>query len=219
MPASLWKTRLLAAGLCAAALLTAALAYGLALHADGRQTLVLGERGEPEETASLFFNALCLREWDTASSYVLGTPELALDREPAGELEREVWLAFQDSWSWSLGEGARTDSVSAWQEVTFTALRPELLTRGVTEEVQTVLAAWVDETDDLGSIYDDQGRFLPEVAQAALRRVLETRLAQPERFTAARPVTLHLTYQEGRWQILPEEALWEALSGGEGERE
>lgn len=216
MTVSRLKTRLLAVTLCAAAFLTAAAGFGLALRADRHSTRVIGQKGTPEETAARFFNALCLREWDEASGYVLGAPDLALNVEPQDALARQVWLAYQRSWSWSMGEGGQTDSVSAWQTVRFSALRPEKLAEGLSKDVQSVLARIVDETDNLDAVYAEDGEFRAEVVERALREAVERRLTAPQRYTADTEVTLHLTCRYGRWLIVPEEALWEALSGGEG---
>lgn len=211
-----WKTRALPVLLAFAAALTALCAYAMALHPEARTTRVLGQKGEPAETAGLFFNALCLREWEEASRYVLGEPELDLSVYPEDELEREIWVAYQQSWSWSLGEGARTGADSAWQRVSFSSLRPALLSEGLTEEVQAILALRVDETDDLSAVYAADGQFRAEVVEAALRQAVEERLNTPERYVSAAELTLHLLYRDGRWQILPEEELWELLSGAEG---
>lgn len=216
MTVSPWKTRLWAVILCAAAFLAAAGAFALALEPGERPVRVLGQRGEPEDTAARFFNALCLREWDAASWYVWGAPELALDREPEGDLERLVWRAYQQSWSWSLESGGKIDSVSAWQRVRFTSLRPELLSEGLTGEVQALLALRVDAAEDLSQVYDPEGQFLPSVVEEALTRALEARLTEPWRYTDDTVLTLRLSYRDDRWQILPSEELWEALSGGEG---
>ena len=212
-----FKTRVLAVILCAAALMAAAGAYALALRAVDRPTVRLGLEGEPEDTTALFFNAVCLREWDAAARYVLGEPDLSLGASPRDELARTVWLAYQQSWSWSMGEGGMIDSLNAWQTVSFSALRPELLFDGMSEEVQEILARRVEETDDLDTVYDDQGQFLPAVIQSALQEATRARLAEPERYTAPAEVTLHLSFRDDRWQILPEEALWELLSGGGGD--
>ncbi len=202
------------------AFLTAAAALVFALTPSGHETRVLGLRGDPTDTASGFFNALCLRQWRTAAWYVRGEPELGLDRVPEDELEAEIWNAFLRSWSWSLEAGERTDTLHAAQTVRFTFLSQKRLMEGVNKEIQDLLAIRVDQTEDLREIYTAEGDFRDDVVRQALSQTVEQRLEKPEKYIVSVPVTVHLTYQDNRWQVEPEESLWQVLSGrGEGENE
>ena len=200
------------------AFLTAAAALVFALAPIGHETRVLGLRGNPGDAASGFFNALCLREWRTAAWYVRGEPELGLDRTPEDELEAEIWNAFLRSWSWQAGEGERIDKLHAAQTVYFTCLSQKKLMEGVNDEIRDLLAIRVDQTEDLREVYTEEGDFRDDVVHQALSQTVEQRLEKPEKYMVSVPVTVHLTYQDNRWQVEPEESLWQVLSGrGEGE--
>ena len=211
------RKRQIAAALCAAAaLFLAAAAVWLCATREGREIALLSDVGDPAETAARFFHALCLRDWDTASAYVRGAPELDLDRSPEDPVERRIWDAFLQSWAWSVGEGGRDDNITAWQTVEFTCLQPGKITRGIDREVETILRRWVNERP-LQEIYSDDGQFREEVVHQALEEALDARLAQSERYLSTENVVLHLIYEDGRWKILPEDELWNALSGVGGE--
>ena len=129
-------------------------------------------------------------------------------------MEAKIWYAFLRSWAWTPDEGERTDELHASQAIRFTCLSQERLLDGVNEEIRDLLAALVDETDDLSRIYTDDGGFRTDVVYGALRQTVERRLEKPEDYTVSVPVTVHLVYQDNRWQIVPEESLWLVLSGG-----
>ena len=201
-----------------AAFLTAAGALVLALTPAFHATRVLGLRGDPADAAAGFFNAVCLREWKTAAWYVRGEPDLGLDRVPEDPLEAEIWSAYLRSWSWSMGEGERVDELHAAQTVYFTCLSQKRLLEGANAEIRELLAVRVDQAEDLGEIYTQEGDFREDVVRQALSQTVERRLEHPENYLVSVPVTVRLTFRDSRWQVEPEESLWQVLSGrGEGE--
>ena len=207
------RARHVAAAFCGgAAVLIALLAVWLGLGPRGQDVAVLGKTGDPSETVARFFHALCLHEWEDAASHVRGEPDLDLGRMPENPVERQIWETYLLSWSWSMGEGGMTDSVSAWQEVHFTAMRPDVFTDALNDHVETVLSGWVNERP-LAEVYDENGQFREEVVRAALEEAVRDRLARSDEYLAVTTVTLHLIYENGQWLILPEDALWNALSG------
>ncbi len=197
---------------CLLAAAAAVLSVSLGLRSPGREVTVLGGAGDPAETAARFFHALCLNEWEEASSYVRGKPDLALDRLPEDPLERDIWEAYLLSWAWSMGEGGVTDSVTAWQTVQFTSMRPDAFTDGIDAEVQAILAGWVNERP-LAEVYTDDGQFREDVVRSALEQAARGRLVRPQDYLASTTVTLELSYENGEWVIVPEASLWNALSG------
>ncbi len=198
--------------LCLLTAAAALLAVSLGLKSRGRDVTILGGVGDPAETAARFFHALCLSEWAEASSYVRGGPDLKLDKLPEDPLERDIWEAYLHSWAWSMGEGGRTDSVTAWQTVQFTSMRPDVFTEGIDGDVKEILTGWVNERP-LAEIYDQDGQFLENVVRDALEEAVKARLTRPEEYLASTPVTLQLAFENGEWYIVPEETLWNALSG------
>jgi len=207
------RIRQTAAALCGgAAVLVAVLAVCLGLGPRDRSVTILGGAGDPAETAARFFHALCLHEWEEASSYVRGEPELPLGRMPEDEMERDIWEAYLFSWAWSMGEGGMTDSVTAWQKVKFTSMRPDVFAGGLSGDVEKILARWVNERP-LAEIYTEDGQFREDVVREALDEAVKARLARSEEYLAVTEVTLKLSFENGKWYILPEETLWNALSG------
>ena len=72
------------------------------------------------------------------------------------------------------------------------------------------LRVWVDPTGGWSGPED--------VVRQALSQTVERRLEHPENYLVSVPVTVRLTFQDSRWQVEPEESLWQVLSGrGEGE--
>ncbi len=65
----------------------------------------------------------------------------------------------------------------------------------------------------LSEMYTEDGEFREDVVRAALNEAVRARLARPDQYLTTTAVRLELAYESGRWVILPEETLWNALAG------
>lgn len=200
----------------AAALLAAAFSLWLCLRAPDWETRLLPEAKDPTVVAAVFFNSLCLGDDERAAACLPQGSQLGLDAPPADETLRRVYAAFRESWRWTAqGECVRTGG-RAVLPVAFTCLSPEALAEGLDRDVLAVLEGMVEAAGRREDIYGPDDRYREEVVLAAVDSALSARLETPEAYLDTVYLDLCLRYEDGRWYVEPDEALWQALSGAAG---
>lgn len=195
------------------ALGTAALALYLCVRTP-EETILLSEPESPALTVSAFFDALCRGDATAAALSVRGDPDLGLADEPEDGETRQLWDAFRRSFAWeSAGECVRTGT-AARQTVRFTCLSLAALTDGLDTEIQAELARRVDAAERKEDIYNADNTFRDDVTLAVFSAALSGRLADPAPYLTTTELEIRLRYEDLRWVIEPDEALWTALAGG-----
>lgn len=196
--------------------LGAVLAVGtvvLSLRSLEADPVLLTRPEAAEKQAEALMEAVCVGNYAGAGKLMYGTPELGVDREPADEAGALIWDAFLDSIRYEFtGDCYATDSGVA-RDVTIESLDIAGITGDLKEISQDLLAKRVEEAEDIDQIYDADGEyredFVMEVLSDAVRQALEQNSTY-----SSREITLNLTYQDGQWWIVADEALLEAISGG-----
>ena len=152
-------------------------------------------------------------EFPSASQYLYGQPDLGAGREPADAMSALVWDAFVGSISWEFaGECYATDS-GICRDVAVTALEIPSVTENLTVRANALLAERMASAEEMSELYDEENNFRPELIEEVLREAMTQALAEDAK-TVTEEVTLALTHQEGRWWVVPDQALLQLLSGG-----
>ena len=111
------------------------------------------------ETADAMLAAVQAGNYKAASGMMQGSPNLGADREPANEVGRILWDAYQDSFSYVLqGECYATDSGIA-QDVTVTYLDFSSVTATLQQRSQELLVQREAQAEDADTIYDENGDY------------------------------------------------------------
>ncbi len=167
------------------------------------------------ETADALLAAVCAGDYDTASGLVYGTPNLGMDREPADEVGRLLWEAFQESFAYELeGECYATDTGIA-QNVTVTYLDFSSVTASLGDRSQTLLVQRVAEAEDADTVYDENGDYREDFVLEVLREVTLDALREDAK-NKEQKLTLNLVHKRGQWWVVMDQALLSALTGGIG---
>lgn len=170
----------------------------------------------PDEAKSLvleFMDAVCDADFDRASRYISGEPDLGLSREPADEVGRLLWDAYTDSLSYSVvGECHATDDGLA-QEVSLTGLDIASVTAVLKERSQTLLEQRVQEAQNAEEVYDENNDYREDFVMQVLHDAAATALEQEAR-DKTMEFTVNLTFQNGQWLVLVDNDLLNAISGG-----
>ena len=164
------------------------------------------------EQVEAMMDAVCEGDYEEAARHLYGCPDLGLDREPADPVGLLIWNAFADSLSYELaGECFATDAGLS-QKVVFRSLEFESITEKLGERAQTLLAQRVEEAEDTTQIYDENNEYREDFVMEVLRDAAEDAIAEDARYQE-QEITLNLTYRDGQWWIMPEQALISAISG------
>ena len=200
-------------GLLAAAV--AALTLWITFGALNARPVLVTPPAAAAETAEALLAAVCAGDYDTASGLVYGTPNLGMDREPADEVGRLLWEAFQESFAYELeGECYATDTGIA-QNVTVTHLDFSSVTASLGERSQTLLVQRVAEAEDADTVYDENGDYREDFVLEVLREVTLDALREDAK-NKEQKLTLNLVHKRGQWWVVMDQALLSALTGGIG---
>ena len=165
------------------------------------------------ERSEVLMDAVEEGDYAAVGSMLYGQPALGVDREPADEVGILIWDAFKDSISYEFKGMCYAADSGVARDVTITALDISSVTAPLKERSQNLLSQRVAAAENVTEVYDEDNnyreQFVMDVLYDAAVQALEEDAVQTQW-----DVTLNLTYQDGQWWVVPEEALLEAISGG-----
>lgn len=207
------RYKILSAVFAAVGLMAAAAAIYLTLSYRNAEPMLLTPPNVAKSQAAAMMNAVCKGDYETASGYLLGNPSLGVDRDASDEVGVMIWEAFTNSLSYEMvGPCYATDDGLA-QRVELTGLDIECVTQGLRERAQTMLQQRVENAEDTSEVYDENNdyreSFVMQVLSDAVAQALEENSQQK---TVS--LTLNLTYQDGKWYVVADNQLLDAISGG-----
>ena len=165
------------------------------------------------EQVDAVMDAVCAGDYQEAASHMYGNPDLGADREAADEVGRLIWDAFEESLSWeSVGECFATDAGLA-RKVKLRSLDFDSVTENLGSRAQTLLAQKVEAAVDTSEIYDENNEYREEFVMGVLYEAAQDAIREDARYLE-QEFTLNLTYRDGQWWVMPEQALISAISGG-----
>lgn len=161
----------------------------------------------------MLMNAICDGNYEEASQSIYGTPDLGVDREASDAVGVLIWEAFESSVSYELLGECYTTEQGLAQKVSITSLDVTSITEHLRERSQALLEQRVEEATDVSEIYDENNDYREDFVMAVLydaaADVLEA-YGQKQTFE----VIVNLSYQDGNWWVVADEALLDAISGG-----
>ena len=205
-----------------AAVLFGAAAIGICLLPGERAAKSVSPAAAAEDGASSaeaqaavteFFDSLVARDYARAYARLSGVATLGLEDTPASEDAARLMEAVRESWSWRLYGDCTLTRSGATQQVVFNSLdlsrmRDDI--RAATEEEVERLAASLPADE----IYAEDGGYLPSFTERAYAAALDAALAHADEYYAATGLNIRLVKDGGEWLIVPDSALYGALTGG-----
>ena len=205
--------KILAVILGLVAVCTAAATIYLSVQVMNSKPVLLTPPDVARSKVIMVMNAICDGDYNEASRSIYGTPSLGADRAPANEVGAMIWNAFQDSISYELvGECYTTDQGLA-QNVRITCLDITSVTDQLRDRSQAMLEQRVAEAENVSDIYDENNEYREEFVMEVLFDAAEDSLAENTRELTVE-LTINLSYQDGNWWVIADEALLDAISGG-----
>ncbi len=161
----------------------------------------------------VLMDAVAAGDYEKASRSIYGTPGLGVDREAADEVGVLIWEAFQSSISYELRGDCYTTEQGLAQDVSVSCMDVASVTENLKERSQTLLEQRVAEAEDVSEIYDENNEYREDFVMAVLRDAVVDALAEDAR-EITMELTVKLSYQDGKWWVVADEALLDAISGG-----
>ena len=205
-----------------AAVLFGAAAIGICLLPGERAAKSVSPAAAAEDGASSaeaqaavteFFDSLVARDYARAYARLSGVATLGLEDTPASEDAARLMEAVRESWSWRLYGDCTLTRSGATQQVVFNSLdlsrmRDDI--RAATEEEVERLASSLPADE----VYAEDGGYLPSFTERAYAAALDTALTRADEYYAATGLNIRLVKDGGEWLIVPDSALYGALTGG-----
>ena len=170
----------------------------------------------PDEARSevvVLMDAVAEGDYEKASQSIYGTPSLGVDRDAADEVGVLIWAAFQDSIRYELRGDCYTTEQGLAQDVSITCMDVTSVTVNLKERSQVLLEQRVAEAEDVSEIYGENNDYREDFVMAVLRDAVLDALAEDAREMTVE-LTVKLSYQNGKWWVIADEALLDAISGG-----
>ena len=193
---------------------------GLLLGALVLACCVFGRTMEPKmlfpsdgaaRCAEALMDRLCRGDYAGASACCLGNP--ALDPAPRTETEKQLWQAFSDSLEYTLVGSSYATAQGVAQDVTFRSLLLPSVTRNLRQRAETLLERRVAEAKTMAEVYEENLSYREDFLQAVLNDAVKEAIEE-DGCSLEQTLTLQLTCDRGRWQVMPDAALLNAVCGG-----
>jgi hypothetical protein len=81
------------------------------------------------------------------------------------------------------------------------------------EDAEKLMEQRIAEAEDVSEIYDENNEYREDFITEVLCEAAET-VIEKYSSTTSISITINMTYQDGQWWVLAEEALLYAISGG-----
>ncbi len=195
-------------------ILLMAAALILCVFASWRGSLYIKPSGNPQYTVTRFFDALLGGRYSQAYACLSDYTTLGLENEPASEEARQIYQALKDSYRYELIGKCEEQQMEATQRVSLRYLNVRRVESEISKRVNTVLALLVAEKPR-DEVYDENNQYLPELTDEVYLRALEQVLESPEFYYSTAEFDVELSYMNGEWLMKTNQALFNALMGGE----
>ncbi len=193
---------------------------GLLLGASVLACCVFGRTMEPKmlfpsdgaaRCAEALMDRLCRGDYAGASACCLGNP--ALDPAPRTETEKQLWQAFSDSLEYTLVGDCYATAQGVAQDVTFRSLLLPGVTRNLRQRAEKLLERRVAEAKTMAEVYEEDLSYREDFLQAVLNDAVKEAIEE-DGCSLEQTLTLQLTCDRGRWQVMPDAAWMNAVCSG-----
>lgn len=167
---------------------------------------------EAVNTSEAFAQALNDGDLTAAARYIYGQPDLGAAGTPEDPETAAVWNAFLNSISFEYTGKLMAVDAGLARAASVTTLDIAGVTEKLPERTQALVNQKIVSAESLTDVYDETGSFREELVTEILRQVLQQSLEQDAR-TVSREVTVKLINRDGKWWVVPDQALLQALSG------
>ena len=165
------------------------------------------------ECSETLMQALQNGDYDAASDYLTGHPDLGLDREPEEEAGKLLWEAFSESFQYEFTGDCYATSSGVARSVMITTLDLDKVSARLPQRIDSLLEEKIATCNSMSEIYDAEGNFRQDLIQQLLLQGL-SEILEEDAATITRGVSLNLVYENNRWLVTFDQALLQAISGG-----
>lgn len=175
--------------------------------------IMVGTPKAAQVCAQNLLDAVSQGDYTTASQYIYGRPQLGVDREPTEQTGQMLWAAYVESFSYELTGNCYATPNGVALNATITSLDISSVGNTLADRMEALLTKRIEAEGEISEIYDANGDFQDALIQEVLQKAFKQALEQDAQITT-QEIAVNLTYQDGRWWIVADQALLQAISGG-----
>lgn len=199
--------------LAAIGLGAAAAAVFLSMNFVDAKPILLTPPDVARSKVIMLMNAVAEGNYEEASQTIYGTPDLGVDREAGDEVGVMIWDAFEGSVTYELLGDCYTTEQGLAQDLSVTCMDVTSVTANLKERSQKLLEQRVAEAEDVSEIYDENNDYREDFVMEVLHDAVRAAVEEDARMMTVN-LTVNLSYQDGKWWVVADEALYNAISGG-----
>lgn len=193
--------------------IAAVLTIWLSLSNQNAEPVMLHRPEEAGVCARQMLDAVCAGDYSKAGSFFYGSPRMQSGAETESESGRLIWDAFIDSLEYELVGESYVSEQGISQKVKLHRLDFASVTEKLAERSRTLLTKRVQEAKDVSEIYSSGTNYREDFVLGVLRDATLAALQEDSRYVDEELV-LNMIYDQGRWWVLADQALMNAISGG-----
>ena len=182
---------------------------------DRMPVLVEVPEGTGEEVCRLM-DAVCAGDLQQVRRLLHMQEKPEETRGPADTVGTMAWQRYIDSLDYELvGEPYATDAGLA-QDVKLIQLELPTATEQLGQRARQLLQQAVESAQNVSELYDETNSYRQDLVMDILAEAARQALEEDVRYTY-QVFPVHMTHEDGRWQITADREFWNAVSGGVSE--
>ena len=168
---------------------------------------------EAKHQVTGMMDAVCSGDYNTASTYLKGQPDLGVDRDPSDPVGVLIWEAFCDSMSYELVGDCYATEEGLAQNLTIRCMDITSVTAVLKDRSQALMQQRIDEAESFDEVYDENLQYREDFVLDVLYDAAELAVKEDAK-TITTELTVNMIYQNDKWQIIADRNLLDAISGG-----
>ena len=191
----------------------ALVAVKLSLSNKDADPVLLAPPEEAKHQVVAMMDAVCSGDFNTASTYMQGQPDLGVDRDPSDPVGVMIWEALCDSISYELVGDCYANEEGLAQDLTISYMDITSVTAVLKDRAQTMLEQRVEEAEDMDEVFDKDLQYREDFVMDVLYDAAAKALKEDATTTTIN-LTVKMNYQNEKWWIIADRDLLDAISGG-----
>lgn len=167
---------------------------------------------EAVNTSERFARCLNVGDLPGAAQLIYGQPDLGVEGMPEDPDAAHIWHVFVSSISFEYTGKCQPVDSGLTRTASVTTLDIDAVMEGLPERIQSLVNQKIASAESLTDVYDEGGSFREELTEQILRDALDQALDQ-DTGTITREVSIKLIHRDGKWWIVPDQTLLQAISG------
>lgn len=207
------QSKMVPALFAAMGILLAAITVLLCFRSLNAEPVLLKQSQGARECAEGLMAKICAGDYAGASLYLYGKPTLDSGVQRESETGEAIWNAFTASMEYELIGDSFASQTGVAQKVRLRSLQIPTVTAKLKDRSASLLESRVAAAEDMSAVYDEQHQYREDFVLSVLRDAAAQAIAE-DGITQDQELVLNLVFEKGQWWVMPDQSLFNAISGG-----